>query len=501
VRGAAGSPVAVTHDGPRSDGSSDPREERAVGDGAHDTVPFRGARRTATLFALGWLLVEIAAGFGLRLLRERFDLRYRPLEDFLDADDRAHLRAMLRSGDGWYHRQDALLGWVTRPSGRLSAPGIPVATQNAQGTRALHDYAEHPPADVLRVAAFGDSFVHGDEVGDGEEWAALLERSRPGLEVMNFGVSGYGPDQAFLRWRRDGVRFRPDVVVIGYMTENLLRTQNVFRPFYERGSGFRLSKPRFRLVDDELVLLPNPLATRADLEALLRDPVEVLGQLGHDDAFYAGSGLHSSRLDFLPSVRLLSLVPSALDARRRERDLSASPDGEAFRTTRAILLAFCREVRESGSTPLVSVFPNESDLQALRRGGARSWRPLVEDLRRGGCPTVDLADRFGSDGAAIPLRELFGRWHYSATGNRIAAAGIGEAVDALRPGRPGRRGTRHGVADAQRASAPGRVGDHGAQPRSAGPPPREDDPAGAAERNRVLDSIVWKGSFGVAMRR
>ena len=26
--------------------------------------------------------------------------------------------------------------------------------------------------------------------------------------------------------------------MIGYMTENLLRTQNVFRPFYERGSGW-----------------------------------------------------------------------------------------------------------------------------------------------------------------------------------------------------------------------------------------------------------------------
>ncbi|MFM7142417.1 MAG: SGNH/GDSL hydrolase family protein [Alphaproteobacteria bacterium] len=449
----------------------------------------RSVSRPLALAAVGWLLVELASLVGLRLLRTRFDLRYRPLSSFFTAEDRAHIEALLRSGEGWYHRLDPLLGWSPLPSGRMAGPGRTTATQNAQGVRSLREYAPTPPEGILRVAAFGDSFVHGDEVSDGEEWASLLERSRPGLEVMNFGVSGYGPDQAWLRWQRDGVGFAPDVVVIGYMTENLLRTQNVFRPSYERGSGFRLAKPRFRLVDDELVLLPNPLATKARFEALLRDPEQELARLGRDDAFFAGSGWHASRLDFLPSVRLWSLVPSALDAPRRARDLSSSPDGEAFRTTRAILLAFCRDVRRTGARPLVAVFPNDADLASLRRGVGRGWQPLVDDLRRGGCPTVDLADGFERDGAGVPVADLFVRWHDSARGNRIVAAALGEAIGAL-----GALGAAGGAAGEEERSAP-EASDREPHAPAVGPS-RVGRQAGTA-----LDSIVWKGAFGVAMRR
>ncbi|MBU6280823.1 hypothetical protein KGQ64_01180 [bacterium] len=489
-----------THTGPLSSAAAAAVAPSVAAGGAPDfphAMPAAGRERAhgrpsrvAALVVLGWLLGEIVASVGLGVLGDRLGLRYRSLDDFLDAADRAHLEAMLRTGDGWYHRLDPRLGWSTLPSGAIGGAGRPTATQNARGTRSLHDYATAPPAGVLRVAAFGDSFVHGDEVADGEEWAALVERSRPGLEVMNFGVSGYGPDQAFLRWQRDGEPFRPAVVVIGYMTENLLRTQNVFRPFYERGSGFRLSKPRFRLVDDELVLLPNPLASRADLEELLRDPASVLARLGRDDAFFAGSGWHANRLDFLPSVRLLSLVPAALDARRRERDLSSSPDGEAFRTARAILLAFCRDVRRKGATPLVAVFPNESDLASLRRGPARAWQPMVDDLRHGGCPTVDLADRFERDARGVGMRELFGRWHYSPLGNRIVADGIGDAIDALGAAglAAGRATPLAGDTDGRERREPGR------EREPTAPGPGAPGPAG-------LDSIVWKGAFGVAMPR
>ena len=138
---------------------------------------------------------------------------------------------------------------------------------------------------------------------------------------------------------------------------------------------------------------------------------------------------------------------------RTQNDLSCSPDGEALRTTRAILLAFCRDVRRSGATPLVAVFPNDSDVASMKLGGGRAWGPLVADLRRGGCPVIDLGDRFEKEGASVPVRELFGRWHYSALGNRIAAQGIGSAIEALHPtgGKPssgGAAGARLAAADA-----------------------------------------------------
>ena len=421
--------------------------------------------RLLVLFLLAWAMLEIASLGGLRLLRQRFGLRYRPLHDFFTDEDRDWLAAFMKTGDGWYHHLDPLLGWVTRPSATLSGKSpMKPATQNAQGVRSLHAYPDLPRAGVLRVAAFGDSFVHGDEVGDGEEWAAVVERSLPGIEVMNFGVSGYGPDQAFLRWQRDGIGVRPDVVVIGYMTENLLRTQNVFRPFYERGSGFRLAKPRFRLEEGRLVLLPNPLATPSDFAELVRDPEGALARLGRDDAFFAGSGGHAVAFDFLPSVRFAMLLPAAIGSARRAHDLSYAPGSAALLTTRAILEAFCRDVQAHGARPLIAMFPNEQDIESRRHGGAAAPAELVSDLRRANCPTLELLEAFDRDAPATPIRELFGQMHYSALGNRIVARRIGEAIERLR-------------------SPPGALGDRSTSaPVEAG-------------------SIVPGGAFGVAMRR
>jgi len=49
--------------------------------------------------------------------------------------------------------------------------------------------------------AFGDSFTHADEVDDAQAWPWLLSREL-GCGVDNYGVGGYGEDQALLRYER-----------------------------------------------------------------------------------------------------------------------------------------------------------------------------------------------------------------------------------------------------------------------------------------------------------
>ena len=141
----------------------------------------------------------------LWLVARRNGLEYHRLEDFFSAADRQKIEEFLKVGRGFYYRPDPDLGWTIRPSTHVAAAGTYQATtSNGRGLRSLREYAPEAPPGVLRVAAFGDSFVHGDEVDDQANWPAVLERSRPDLEVLNFGASGYGPDQALLRWERDG---------------------------------------------------------------------------------------------------------------------------------------------------------------------------------------------------------------------------------------------------------------------------------------------------------
>ena len=70
----------------------------------------------------------------------------------------------------------------------------------------------------------------------------------PQVELLNYGVPAYGLDQAYLRYLKVGAQYHPNIVFIGYMTENFERDVNVFRPFYGNGyPDWIFSKPRFRL--------------------------------------------------------------------------------------------------------------------------------------------------------------------------------------------------------------------------------------------------------------
>ena len=105
---------------------------------------------------------------------------------------------------------DPRLGWRPRPGYRFANIHV-----NVQGLRGSGDYAETRSSDVLRVAAFGDSLVFGYEIDDGDCWPAIMEKLFPKLEVLDYGVLGYGLDQAYLRYKAEGQRLAPEIVLIG----------------------------------------------------------------------------------------------------------------------------------------------------------------------------------------------------------------------------------------------------------------------------------------------
>jgi len=111
-------------------------------------------------------------------------------------------------------------------------------TTNAGG----YQGAYHPPTrteDTLRVAVLGDSFTFGWGVEGDEAWPALLERRLDGAfgdggdaEVLNFGVPGYNTWLALQTWRGRAREYAPDVVLLGYYTNDVeidRRVPNVHR--------------------------------------------------------------------------------------------------------------------------------------------------------------------------------------------------------------------------------------------------------------------------------
>ena len=106
------------------------------------------------------------------------------------------------------------LGWTNVP-GYRSDRTVPFRVSiNAQGIRAVREFAPAPPDGAARVILLGDSCAFGEEVNDGQTVAAHLGRRLAGAEVLNFGVHGYGLGQMVLRLEEEGFAFAPDHVVV-----------------------------------------------------------------------------------------------------------------------------------------------------------------------------------------------------------------------------------------------------------------------------------------------
>jgi hypothetical protein len=147
---------------------------------------------------------------------------------------------------------DPTKGWVSKPNLRdMQVFGDRVLNTNSRGLRGKREHNYEKPAGVTRILLLGDSFTCGDEVSDDETYAHYLQEMLPETEVINLGVHGYGHDQMLLMMEEEGVRYQPDIVILGFLPMDMDRNMLSFRDF---------AKPIYRL-DDDLVLDNVPVPT------------------------------------------------------------------------------------------------------------------------------------------------------------------------------------------------------------------------------------------------
>jgi len=309
-------------------------------------------------------------------------------------------------------RFDAELGWTTRRSFRNATGTI---TSNSQGARGQREYARPRPSGVRRVATFGDSFTYGAEVLDDETWQASLERADPRLEVPNYGVGGYGTDQALLRFRRLRERLDADVVILGILLENIGRNVNRYRPLWYPKAGGAVAKPRFRLVGSSLELVSTPVASRAELVERVGDG-SILERLAPHEHW-----LDRPDLGWLAHSSLARIAGAlAADRLRSTERLWRDRDGEPLATTLAILSTFVAEARASGIEHAgILLFPRSTDLP--EPGEPRYWEDALAELGARGLDILDVAPALVEARASGPGEPLYRGGHLSPRGNAIVA--------------------------------------------------------------------------------
>ena len=106
---------------------------------------------------------------------------------------------------------DQKLGWSIKEDGKSAKVKI-----NSQGIRANQEYSKEIPKRKIRISSFGADRVYSDNVKNDETWQSYIEKLDSNLQVINFGVSGYGVDQSYLKYLEEREKFKSDIVFIGF---------------------------------------------------------------------------------------------------------------------------------------------------------------------------------------------------------------------------------------------------------------------------------------------
>jgi lysophospholipase L1-like esterase len=123
---------------------------------------------------------------------------------------------------------DAVLGYVNQPGvvAQVTGPEFSVEYRiNAQGFRDTALYTPTTAAGTTRILLLGDSFTQGVGNHYAQAWPVLVERdlreAGHSVEIIKAGVFGYDTRQEVLYLERLYERYRPDIVVIGFVFHDL----------------------------------------------------------------------------------------------------------------------------------------------------------------------------------------------------------------------------------------------------------------------------------------
>jgi hypothetical protein len=272
-----------------------------------------------------------------------------------------------RTMSGPSMQYDKELGWVSVANfyeKNYYAPNIDLRT-NSRGFRAHEEFTERVPPGKLRIICSGDSFTFGEGVENNHTWCQDLESIDDRLQTVNMAESGYGVDQMYLRYKREGSALDHDVHVYAFITEDFRRMQLTNYVGY--------GKPVLKLRNGELVAdnIPVPRQSR----------------------FLSWLGSERIQMRELRSVHLLgSLVGRVLPA--RDSAFSNGPTDEQSQILDKMFESLETMEKQRNSVLVLACLP--TTLHDFEQGGpSPAWRAWVrEESAKRDIVFVDLIDDF-----------------------------------------------------------------------------------------------------------
>src|SRR5262245_736480 len=196
---------------------------------------------------------------------------------------------------------DSSKGWKTKPNvTNLRVFDNKILNTNSKGLRGKIEFPYGRNKQKLRIVILGDSFTFGDEVNDNETYSYYLQEMLTQTEVINMGVHGYGHDQMLILLREEGIKYEPDIVILGFLGLDMSRNLLQFRDF---------AKPRFVLTRSQLKLTGTPVPTPEDIlkwDWARPRSIDILSLLSH--ALKKSSGIQKREMETITTAILNEMV-------------------------------------------------------------------------------------------------------------------------------------------------------------------------------------------------
>ena len=354
-----------------------------------NAAPIKGAMKGSSWIAKALLFIltlAICMEGGSRALLSVDRLRRR-VTGFDDSSYRlqwVRLHRVHQEWTGQYAVYHPTRGWTLKPDIKeMPVFDRKILNSNSRGLRGNVEYRYDRTAGNRRIVVLGDSFTFGEEVSDHETYSHDLETTLPNTEVLNFGVQGYAHDQMLLYLKEEGVKYHPDIVIIGFAYLDIYRNIESF---------FAYSKPRFDLVPDGLHLTNVPVPT----------PEHVLAEEPY----------RPKSLDLMVILR------------QKVRWTLGKNEAEAREVTKRLLDQIVATTRSIGATPVFVYLPVYEEIQPLPKSAylLTASSPPVEDREKylndfcqeRGVPCLFLRSRFHEEVQKGANFNAAGHWNAQA---------------------------------------------------------------------------------------
>lgn len=286
--------------------------------------------------------------------------------------------------------------------------------------------------EVYTIKTFGDSFTYADGVKDNETWQYFIEEWT-GWECLNFGVLGFGTDQALLKYKDTPIKTKYTLLAI--LDENIGRLMCQWWGFYrEDGVGI---KPKFIVdKDNSIRLMDNPIKNKNDVVKL--GDINFLNSLKKDDYwynYYMSLG-GPKKLTWPATYTALKHIKFFINYARIYITHVLSPSYESettikkfyhlydvnsdgLRIMKYIVDEFIKTAKERGERPVIVIFPIVHTVTIYKKFHKKPHQALIDYLRFINCNFIDFTDVLVKEDYLNYYQNRDG--HFTVEGNKKVA--------------------------------------------------------------------------------